>query len=232
MTDDRKSGLVLIIGSLGGILTMAIHPTSAGVLTPAQFERLAIVSAIAHSLAMFSFVVLFLGAIGLMQRLALRQPSDKRNHFALAALVTYGFAAVAVMIATAVSGFIVPQIMRHMIRDAPANAPQWRMIIDAIFQINQTFSRIYSVAASIAILLWSISALRNGGLGRVTAIYGCVVGLLFIALVGSGYLPLNVHGMAMVVLAHAIWLISVGAQLCRHPERTTPATGGMEASIK
>ena len=69
MTDNRKSGLALIAGSVGGIVTMAIHPTSAGVLTPAQFERLATVSAIAHSLAIVSFVIMLLGAIGLSMRL-------------------------------------------------------------------------------------------------------------------------------------------------------------------
>ena len=69
MTDNRKSGFALIAGSVGGIVTMAIHPTSAGVLTPAQFERLATVSAIAHSLAIASFVVMLLGAIGLSIRL-------------------------------------------------------------------------------------------------------------------------------------------------------------------
>ena len=70
MTDNRKSGFALIAGSVGGIVTMAIHPTSAGVLTPAQFERLATVSAIAHSLAIASFVIMLLGAIGLSMRLA------------------------------------------------------------------------------------------------------------------------------------------------------------------
>jgi hypothetical protein len=207
MTDNRKSGIAFIAGSIGGIVTMAIHPTASGVLTPAQFERLAVVSAIAHSLAMVSFLVLVLGAFGLTRRLA------APDRLAFSGLVVYVFAAVAVLIATAVSGFIVPNIMRHMIRDVPTTAQQWHIVIDSIFQINQAFSRIFTVAASVAVALWSASALRNGGPGRGIAIYGCIIAPLLILAICSGRLTLNVHGMAIVVFAQAIWFVGVGIQL-------------------
>src|SRR5579859_2030761 len=165
MTDDRKSGTALIAGSIGGIVTMAIHPTSSGALAPAQLEHLALASAVAHSIAMVSTVVLVLGACGLTRRLA------GPDRLAFSGLVFYAFAAVAILIAAAVSGFIVPSIMRHMMRDAAAAAPQWHIAIDSIFQINQAFARLFTVAASIAMALWSASALRHGGLGRGIAIY-------------------------------------------------------------
>ena len=56
MTDDRKSGTALIAGSLGGILAMAIHPTGAASATAGQTEHLALVSGIAHSIAIVSFL--------------------------------------------------------------------------------------------------------------------------------------------------------------------------------
>jgi heme A synthase len=119
------------------------------------------------------------------------------------------------MIAAAVSGFIVPDIMRHMVRDVPANGEQWKIVISGIFQINQAFARIYSVAASLAIILWSVSALRNGGLGRAVATYGCVIGPLVIIGIAIGHLRLDVHGMTVVAVAHAIWFLVVGAEMCR-----------------
>lgn len=222
MTDDRKAGLAFIAGSIGGMVTMAIHPTSAGVLTPAQFERLAVVSGIAHSLAMVSFLVMFLGAIGLTRRLAARE-GERPDRLAISGLVGYGFGAVALLLATAVSGFIVPDIMRHMIRDGAANVSQWRMIIDAVFQFNQAFARIYSVAASAAVMLWSVSALLNGGFGKVIAVYGCLIAPVLIVLIGAGHLRLDVHGMAVVVLAHAIWFVGVGVAMWR-------GTGGNDQS--
>lgn len=221
MTDDRKSGIAFIAASMGGIITMAIHPTASSGLAADQIEHLALMSAIAHSIAMISFLILFLGAVGLTQRLAGRENSDEPERLALIALVAYGFGVVALLLATAVSGFIVPDIMRHMARDAATNAPQWHMIIDAVFQFNQAFARIYSVAASAAILLWSVSALRHGGLSRGIAIYGCIVAPALIILIAVGHLRLNVHGMAVVVFAHALWFVIAGVELCRQPSHQT-----------
>ncbi|HTC92360.1 MAG TPA: hypothetical protein VK699_02775 [Terriglobales bacterium] len=211
MTDDRKSGVALIAGSLGGIFTMAIHPTAAGPLTVEQVGRLMLMSGVAHSIAMVSVLLLFLGACGLARRIA------ATDRISFAAIVTFGFACVAVLIATAVSGFVVPDIMKHMVRDVPAAAHQWQIVIDGIFQINQAFAQIYSVAASTAIILWSISALRNQGFGRGVAIYGCVVSALIIVGIGVGHLRLDVHGMAVVMLGQAIWFILVGSQLYSRP---------------
>ena len=223
MTDDRKSGLAFIAGSLGGIVTMAIHPTAGGALAPDQVEHLATMSGIAHSIALVSFLLLFLGALGLTRRLASREAPGNPDRLALIALATYAFAAVALMVATSVSGYVIPGIMRHIVRDTAANAPQWTLVIDAVFQFNQAFARIYSIAASLAILLWSIAALRNGGLGRGVSIYGCVIAPLLIVLIAVGHLRLNVHGMAIVVLAHAIWLVIAGVELLRQPESILPS---------
>jgi hypothetical protein len=208
MTDDRKSGIALIAGSLGGVFTMAIHPTGTASLPSDQAAHLAFTSGLAHSLAVVSFVLLFLGACGLVLRIT------AADRLAFAALVVFGVACVAVLIATAVSGFIVPSIMRQMIRDVPTAAAQWRIVISGIFQINQAFSKIFSVAASVSIILWSISALRSGGLGRRVAIYGCITAPLVILGIATGHLRLDVHGMTAIVLAHTIWFIAVGAQLC------------------
>ena len=213
MTDDRKSGIALIAGSAGGIVTMALHPTAPGALPPDQVMRLMAVSGAVHALAMVSVFLLFLGACGLTRRIA---ASDR---IAFAAIVAFGFACVAMLIAPAVSGFIVPNIMQRMARDVPANGYQWEMIIYSIFQINQAFASIYSVAASLAMILWSVSALRNGGFGRGVAIYGCIIAPLIILAIGSGRMRLDVHGMAAVWLGQAIWFVLVGSQLCSQPAR-------------
>jgi hypothetical protein len=190
---------------------MAIHPTGMASLNAEQAAHLAIVSGAAHSLAMVSVLLLFLGTCGLARRVA------SADRISFAAIVTYGFASIAIMIAAAVSGFIVPDIMKHMVRDVPGAARQWQIVITGIFQINQAFARIYSVAASIAIILWSVSALCNGGLGRGVAIYGCVIAPLIILGIAIGHLRLDVHGMAAVMFGQAIWFITVGSQLCSRP---------------
>jgi hypothetical protein len=110
---------------------------------------------------MVSFLLLFLGTCGIERR---------QDRLGLSALVTFAFACIAGLIATAVSGFIVPSIMQHMAQDAPANARIWQIAIDSTFQINQAFAKIFSVATALAIALWSIAALRNQSLSRSTAI--------------------------------------------------------------
>ncbi len=207
MTDNRKSGIALIAGSLGVIVTMAIHPTASTSLTPEQVDHLMSLSGIAHSLAIVSILSLFLGACGLARSIA------STDRLSFAALVTFALACVGIFIAAAVSGFIVPSIMHHMTHDVPEAAPQWKIVIYGIFQINQAFASIYSVAASVAIILWSISALRNGGLAHGTAIYGCIISALIIVGVCAGHLRMDVHGMAAVSLGQTIWFVLVGSQL-------------------
>jgi heme A synthase len=210
MTDQRKSGIALIAGSLGGMLTMAIHPTASGSITVDQANHLAAVSGIAHSLALVSVLLLFLGAFGLARHLA------SEDRFSFSALVTFGLACVAIMIAASVSGFIVPNILKHMLRDDASAAHQWRIAIDSIFQINQAFSKIYSVATSLAIILWSVAAFRNGGLSRALAVYGIAISALIIAGIVAGHLRLDVHGMTIVAFTHALWFLLAAARLCRH----------------
>jgi hypothetical protein len=220
MTDDRKAGIALIAGSLGFILTMAIHPTAGSSLSDEQVVHLMRLSGVAHSLAIASMVALFLGACRLAQRLA------AADRYAFAAIVVFGFACVAIFIAAAVSGFIVPAIMRRMVRDEAVNAHQWRVLVYGIFQINQAFARIYSVAASTAIVLWSVTSLRNGGLGRGVAIYGCIISALITMGVASGHVQLDVHGMAAIGFGQAIWFIAAGLQLY-----SSPASGVSPQSV-
>lgn len=218
MTDDRKSGIALIAGSLGLILTMAEHPVAAKSLTIGQQANLSTMSGIAHSLAIVSGLALFLGGCGLTRRVA------SADRVAFAAIVTYGFASVALLIAATVSGFVVPNIMKQMLRDVPANAHQWEIVIDGIFQINQAFARILSVTSTVAIILWSVSALRNGGFGHGVAIYGCIISVLIVVGVAAGHLRLDIHGMGTIALGQAIWFIIVGSQLCFQRTGRLPAS--------
>lgn len=216
MTDNRKSGIALIVGSVGGILVMAMHPTAAASLTSAQMVQRMAGSGVVHSVAIVCVLLLFLGACGLLRRIG------AADRLSFAAIVTYGFACVAIFIASTVSGFIVPAIVRNMAHDVPAAMHQWQIVADGIFQINQAFARIYSVAASVAIILWSVSALRTGGFGRGVAIYGCIISALIIFGIGIGHLQLNVHGMAVVWLGQAIWFILVGSWLCSRVSEISP----------
>lgn len=203
MSDSRQAGIAFIVGTFGGFLTMAIHPHG-------HDTCLALVSGIAHSVALISLLVLFLGACGLARLL------NGTDRLAFSALVVFAFGLIAALNAGAVSGFIIPGIMRLMEHDATTAAFQWRIAIASIFQINQAFSRIYSIAVCAAILLWSVCTLRQGCLSRTVAIYGCLVPPLVALLIIVGHLRMDLHGFTVVVAVQSLWFLGTGVALCRN----------------
>jgi hypothetical protein len=211
MTDTRKAGLALVAGTLGGLVTMAVHPTG-------HSANLALVSGAAHSLALVSVLVLFLGTFGLSRLL------DGPDRLAFCGLVVFGFAVVAVLNAGAVSGFIVPGILRLMQKANPSAEPQWRIALASIVQINQAFSRIYSIATSTAIVLWSAAALRGHGIPRPLAIYGCLVPPIVALFVIAGHLRMDIHGFTAVVATQGLWFFAIGLTMFRRDR--LPSTSG------
>ena len=152
--------------------------------------------------------VLFLGAVGLSHRLA--GPS----RLAVAALVLYGFASAAGMMAAVVSGFVGPELARE-IQTASAEADGWRMVFHYNGLLNQAFAKVLVLASCVAIALWSVAMVRSRVLARGIGIYGLVSGSVIVIALVAGQLPLDVHGFGLVVLAQAVWFIVVGSLLCR-----------------
>jgi hypothetical protein len=136
MTDDRKSGTALIIGMAGTIITMALHPTGHD-LASGHAAAMMQLNVAVHTLALVCVPILFLGALGLTQRLA------SPNRLALSGLVLFGFAEVAVMIAAAASGLIMPGLFHHMSADSPAAADAWRAAMALNGHLNQAFASFY-----------------------------------------------------------------------------------------
>jgi len=195
------------------IITMAVHPH--GAISPAQVESMARNLTIVHSLALASLMVLFLGALGLAQRV---KSADRLD---IAALVLFAFASVAVMSAAVMDGLVAPNILRRLVEAGAGAGESWRIVFRYNFEINQAFARLYAVTSSIAIILWSISMLKNRGLARGLGIYGCVIGPVAVLAVASGRLGMDVHGFGAVVLGQAIWFVTAGV-LLRRPSPPLP----------
>lgn len=209
MTDDRRGGIALIAGAAGGIVTMSIHPSGHDLFAPGQFTAMARLAVVAHALALASVPVSFLGAMALSRRLA------TPDRLALAALVTYAFASVAVMSAAVVSGLVGPTLVRQILAAEPPVKTGWEIVFRYNGLLNQAFARVYVVASSIAIIFWSASILRSSALARGVGIWGCLVGPMILIALFSGHLTLGVHGFGLVMLAQASWFIAVGALMLR-----------------
>jgi hypothetical protein len=203
MTDERRSAIALIAGSAGMIITMIFHP--GGKIAPEQLEHVIHVSIGVHSLALASIPVLFLGAWGMTRRL------DGGDRLAWAGLVLFAMACIAVMNAGTLNGLVAPKLMRLVVAATPETRETWRMIANFSFQMNQAFARVYSVGASLALVLWSAAILRYRAMGRGVGIYGVVLGLATAVVICSGLLTPDRHGFAMLIFGQAIWFLVVAA---------------------
>jgi hypothetical protein len=207
MTDDRKSGLALIVGSAGMIITMSLHPS--GHIAAAQMEPMIRMLIFVHALALACVPVLFLGAWGLSRRMA------APDRLAIMGLVVYSFALLAVMNAAVADGLVTPNVLRQIVASAgtPAAIDAWRMMSKFNFFMNQAYAQVFVAGASVAILLWSVAIIRGKALGRGLGIYGCILGVATLAALFSGYLNLDVHGFGAVVLGQAVWFVIAGSGL-------------------
>jgi hypothetical protein len=213
MTDNRMSGLALILGSAGTIITMALHPTGHNLFAPGQLEPMARMTFFVHVLALVCMPALFLGAWGLSRQLM----SPRR--FSIVALVMYGFGTVAAMIAAAVSAFIFPNVARQIATGTPAASDAARIMFNYTVEIVQAFARVLVLMSSAAIVLWSISVVKSKQFGTGLGIYGCILGPVTVVAVFSGHLSLDVHGFGMVMLTQAIWCVVAGVTLWRMKEQ-------------
>ena len=209
MRDHRLGGIALIAGALFGIVTMSLHPTGHDLAARESFDAIANLAIGVHALAIASAPLSFLGALALTQRL---QGADR---IAVSALVAYGFGLVAVIIAAAVSGFVAPSLIRELMSSAPPASDAWRVALDYNHHVNQAFAKIFVVASSIAIALWSTSIVRGRTLATGIGIYGAVLAPATVVALASGHLELGVHGMGAVVFAQALWFTLVGVSLYR-----------------
>jgi hypothetical protein len=212
MTDNRMSGLALILGSVGSIITMGLHPTGHDLQAPGQLTPVMHMIVAVHALALICLPIMFLGAWGLSRSLA------APNRLAMMALVFYGFASVAIMNAAAISGFLSPYIAQQMDKPDQAMHDMWHAIFHYNGQLNQAFAMVFVVAVSVAILLWSIAIVKSKKFATSLGIYGCALAPVTIVAVVSGHVTLGVHGFGMIVLCEAIWYLFVGATLMRMKE--------------
>ncbi len=212
------SGLALISGSAGMIITMSLHPT--GQVAPGQVEPIIRMLIAVHALALACVPVLFLGAWGLSRRMA------SPDNLAVAGLVLYTFALLAVMNAAVADGLITPSLLRQLVASAgsPSAIDGWRMMSHFNFYVNQAYAQVFVAASSVAIVLWSAASWRSRELARGLGIYGFILGPVTLVALFSGRLNLNAHGFGIITFGQASWFIVAGALLWRR-EKQVAAVG-------
>lgn len=195
----------MIAGAVMGLVTMAFHPTGGG--------HAALALAV-HALGLMGATIGFYGGWVLTRRLAARGALSEL------ALAFYGLGAVATLLATVASGFLAS----GLIAQVAASQGEARAAAAAVLHYNgatnQAYAKVLVAASSVAIGLWSMEIVRTRLMRRAAGTLGCGVAVVTLLILLSGHLTLDVHGFGAVVLAQAIWLILVGAELRRTPVST------------
>ena len=146
---------MLVAGNVAALLTMALHPHIHPGFAPSPRDliKLAQVDRAVHGLALAGIVLVFLGALALTRRLA------GGNRLALAALVLYGLAAAAILVAGTLDGFVAADLLDRLAVGGPNPEPGWTLL-DYNTRIVIAFASVYTVATCAAIFLWSLAAVR------------------------------------------------------------------------
>jgi hypothetical protein len=188
---------------------MSLHPSGGDLLGPGRLSSMTLLAVVAHGLAIASLPVAFLGALALSRYL------DSPLRLAAAAVVAYGFALCAVMVAAGLNGFVAPHLLQRVVTEAPPVSEEWRLLAIYTGLLNRAFAMIFVMLSSGAVMLWSVAILRSHTLARSVGIYGVVIAPIIVVAVGSGHIALDVHGFGAVILLQAIWFISAGTSLWR-----------------
>jgi hypothetical protein len=204
MQRDQPAGFALIGGTLAGALTMANHPMGHALLE--NFEGVALINRAVHSLAIAGTMATVYGLLRLC-----RAFGDRRA-LADAALVSYGFGAIAVMFAAIASGFVGTDMTGKLLQAGDAGRTIYDPVLEYNWAFNQACTRVFVVSGSVGIGLWSVAMFREPAFGRALGTTGILIAVAAIAGTIAG-MPMNVHGFGAIVLAHGIWLIWTGTKL-------------------
>lgn len=209
---ENLSGWALILGAIGGVLTMGFHPPGGDLMASGDgAAHLARVALITHALAIASCPVSLVGAIGLSRHVAKGRASS------ILPLAVYATALVAALSATVNSGLVGPKIAQRMMEAQGMRLEAMRALFLYAGLVGRAFSGVFIVASSAAVLLWSAEILARKSFPLWLGAAGAAVSTLTLVAYLSGHLRLDVHGFGLLLFAQSAWLIAAGLLLIRRP---------------
>ena len=204
MTTNTQYGVALVAGTVAQVVTMVVHPTSVAAITSDTLAHEMQVLVATHVLALLSVPVVVFGLAGVTRRLGWDRPA------ALFAFIVYAFAAVAIMLAAITDGLVNAELIPRTFGAPEASLPLLKSVLGYNFQLNQACAKVYVAGSSLAIICWSAALFRLGGFERIVAVVGTVVGVVALAGMLSGQVPMSAHGFGLIVFLQAVWMVALG----------------------
>jgi hypothetical protein len=216
---ERLSGWALILGAIGGIVTMGFHPSGSDLMAPADgAAHLARVALVTHALGIASCPVSLIGAVGLSRHVAKGRASS------LLPLVVYATALVAALSATVNSGLVGPKIAQRMMEAQGMRLEALTALFLYAGLAARAFTGVFIVASSAAVLLWCAEILTRKSFPLWLGAAGAAASTLTLVAYLSGHVRLDVHGFGLLLFAQSAWFIAAGVLLIRHPQIPNPTS--------
>ncbi len=207
----RFSGTVLLVGAILSVAFMTLHPettasTSAQAIT--EIVRETDVSRLVHG-GLILVIVLNMYAVSVFVCKTLR-----RNFFSRLGMVFYEVGTFSLIGAAIISGFVI-----SILADRYSKLEQSAQVsfVDLAYLANagnQALAKTGVIFLSAAILIWSLSLLTKSGLEWGAGVLGTLTGSIIVVAIVLGF-PLDVRGMTLVALGHAVFHMAIGICLLK-----------------
>lgn len=207
----RAYSVLIIAGSLLALGGMAVHPSGGGKVM-AMVRDLATnggFNAYVHGFLITVYLGLTLGFFGFTRWLGGYRIA------AQAGFVAYAASAIAATAAAMSAGFVNRTLAFNYLNAKPEEVNSVVAAYRVAGAFNYAWGRMWIIALSAAILLWSIELVRRGGAARLLGWFGIALGALSIAGFVLGIIPLSVVALIGIIAAQTVWSVGAGTMMLR-----------------
>ncbi|MBL8643937.1 MAG: hypothetical protein JNK21_08380 [Rhodospirillaceae bacterium] len=214
---SRAPAAVLIAAPLLAVLFMALHPSVQAHSTTEAFAEMAREASVNHTVHSILIALIALQVLGFWGFVRRHGPA---HVLIIAGYIAFVLGALAQFGAGVVNGLAVTSFQLRFTTAPVEQMELARIVLSFAWALNQALAQVGVVAASTAVLCWSVKLLHADGLWRGLGVLGLFVGVIPAAGVLSGLLSLNVLGFGAFVLLQAVWTVGVGVALWRDSATT------------
>lgn len=204
MKQSKIYGTIIILATLGMIITMIFHPTGKDILNQPEdiAQKYSHINIAVHALAIASLGILYW---------AFWQGSNLFGSPKLLinlGLISFGIGTVCGINAAVINGFVAPNLLQKINEAEPVKRELLQMILANNFELNQAFTKVYVISTAFAIIVWSICLWKNkNNFSKITAVVGFIISIFCFISILAGHIKLDVHGFGLIVFLQAIWTI-------------------------
>ncbi len=205
LNSAQYSGISIILGSLFAMITMILHPVGGDLHHIKEVGKMGMY---VHSLAIFSVPFLYLGARGLSTILI------KDWFFANLGRSIFLFAIIAVMLAAAVNGLVLPFFVNTIDLTSQTEVETAQLILHYNFSLNRTMDLIFMAGVTLSMICWSVAVIKTGILRKALGFAGLIIGLIGLIGTLSGQIGTNLHGFTAFIFGFVVWTVWAGVEMC------------------